>query len=223
MSQSSFQLYNYFRSSASYRVRIALHYKKIDFEYIPVHLLNQGGEQFKENYKDLNPMAQVPTLVHHFNGEVRSLAQSVAILEYLDEQIPDSTRIFPPQAYERALVRQCVEIINSQAQPFGNLSTLNYLEAKFKMDSEQKKDWVHHWLKKCFDSLEILTKKNGKDFLVGNQVSAAEFFLIPQLFTARRFQFDLSKYSRLLAIEKKCLEMDAFQKADPAKQIDFQA
>lgn len=223
MSNSEFQLYNYFRSSASYRVRIALHYKQIPFEYIPVHLLRGGGEQYLDTYKEMNPLAQVPTLVHRKDGHPHVISQSVAIIEYLEEIFPNNPPLFPKDSFERALVRQSVETINSMAQPFGNLSTLGYLQKEFGITDTQKEKWIQHWAAKALGALERIAESHGKAFSCGSNVSAADLFLVPQLFTSRRFKVDLSPYPRLLEVEDNCLSLEAFQKAHPEKQIDYQA
>ena len=222
MGNQEFQLYNYFRSSASYRVRIALHWKDIPFEYLPVHLVRQGGEQHLDAYKKLNPLSQVPTLLHRAEGKTTVLSQSVAIIEYLEEIFPNKPSLFPADPASRALVRQCVETINSGAQPFGNLATLNFLQKEFAATDLQKDKWIQHWINKALSTLEQIAALHSQGFSVGSEVSAADLFLVPQLFTARRFRADLSNFPKLLGIEKKCLELRPFQLAHPEKQIDFQ-
>lgn len=214
----SFKLYNYFRSSASYRVRIALHLKKIDFEYIPVHLVKNGGEQHQPEYKKLNPQSQVPSLVH--NGKV--IAQSMAIIQYLEDLFP-SPRLFPKDLKEKAYVLQVCEAVNSGIQPLQNLSVLTELEKKFGADQKQKEEWIHVWMKRGFDALEALLSQNAGKFCLGNEVTAADCFLVPQIFAAQRFKFDASGYKKINEVNKNCLALPEFQKAEPSKQMDYTA
>ena len=143
---SDLVLYNYFRSSASYRVRIALHHKRLPFEYKAVHLLNNGGEQNTAEYKNLNPAGEVPTLVH--NG--KALSQSMAILQYLDEVFPQHP-LFPKDPFQKAKVIQFCEGINC-TQPYQNLRTTQVLEKDFQFSSEQKDKWMNYWLGRNFES-----------------------------------------------------------------------
>lgn len=204
------KLYNYFRSSASYRARIALAYKKIPYESVQIHLLKDGGEQHKAEYKVLNPLGHVPCLTHLIDGELRVITQSVAIIEYLDEMFPEIP-LFPKEPYKKALVRQFIEIINSFAQPMGNLSTLGHLEEMHQYDLAKKEAWVQYWNEKALSALEELHRKHGMDYCVGNEITAAEIFLVPHLLTARRYKCGLESYPNLLAVEAKCLVLDSFQ------------
>lgn len=221
--QSEFILYSYFRSSASYRVRIALHLKKIDFEYRPVHLLKEGGEQLKADYKKLNPSGDVPTLVH--NGKI--LGQSVAIFSYLDS-VAHTPQLFPDDAYQRALVYQFCEIINSGIQPLHNLRVLNMLKTSFQASEQQTRSWTQSWLKYGLKALEDFLGNHQSDgpYCFGKQVSAADCFLLPHLANADRFEVSLNDYPRLAAVRTQCNSgehKEAFQKAEPKNQIDFSA
>lgn len=209
------KLYNYFRSSASYRVRIALHLKGLAFEYVPVHLVNAGGEQHKSDYKNLNPMAQVPTLVH----DGQALSQSVAIIDYLDS-IKFSPRLFPAEPYSRARILQFCEIFNSGIQPLQNLNVTNYLDKVIGVTEAKRNEWVVHFISLGLDAAEAMVAKTGGSFCFGGEVSAAECFLIPQLFASRRFNVPLDKYPNLMRIEANCLKLDAFKKAHPTAQMD---
>jgi len=222
MENQEFQLYNYFRSSASYRVRIALHWKNIPFDYLPVHLLRQGGEQYLDTYKKLNPLSQVPTLVHREEGKKTVISQSVAIIEYLEEIFPKRASLFPRAPELRAVVRQSVETINSGAQPFGNLATLSFIQKEYGATELQKEKWIQYWIDKALSALEQIAALHSQDYLIGSEVTAADLFLVPQLLTARRFRVDLSNFPKLLEVERKCLELQPFQLAHPEKQIDFQ-
>ena len=208
-------LYNYFRSSTSYRVRIALHYKNLNFTYKPVHLINDGGEQHKSAYKNLNPMSEVPTLIH----EGLPLSQSMAIIEYLDEVFPHPG-LFPREAQKRARLRQFCENINSFMHPLTNLKVLQYLEVKHGYTQVNKEEWVTVWSKKGFEATENFLKKTAGRFCFGDEVTAADLFLIPQIFSAQRFKLDLSPYPLAMKINENCLSLDYFKKAHPYRQVD---
>lgn len=209
------KLYNYFRSSASYRVRIALHLKGLAFEYVPVHLVNNGGEQFKADYKNLNPMAQVPTLIH----DGQALSQSVAIIDYLD-CLKFSPRLFPAEPYLRARILQFCEIFNSGIQPLQNLNVTNYLDKTIGISESKRNEWVVHFISLGLAGAEAMVAKTAGSFCFGGEVTAAECFLIPQLFASRRFNVPLEKYPNLMRIEANCLELEPFKKAHPMAQID---
>lgn len=217
--KTELQLYNYFRSSASFRVRLALYFKELDFEYIPVHLLKNQGEQHSEKYKSLNSLSQVPTLVHHTAQGQKSLSQSVAIIEYLEEVFPQKP-LLPKDSFLRGKIREFAEGINSLAQPMGNLGTLQHLENKYQFDAQMKSDWILYWNHKALNHLEGLCKQFHGKFCFQDQFSVAECFLLPQLFTARRFKVDVTPFPRLLEVEKNCLELPFVKKAHPENQID---
>ncbi len=209
------KLYSYFRSSASYRVRIALHTKKIPFDYIPVHLINNGGEQLKDNFKNLNPMAQVPTLVH----EGKSLSQSMAIFHYLDSQWPEP-KLFPLDPYSRAKVIEICEAFNSGIQPLHNLSVLNYLNTGMGLPEEAKKKWMFHWMKLGLEKVEHLLKSTAGTYCLGGELTAADMFLVPQVFACKRFDVDFTPYPTISRINKTCEALEAFKKAHPSIQPD---
>lgn len=211
-------LYNYYRSSASYRVRIALNLKGFAFEYRPVHLLKDGGEQRKNDYAALNPSREVPTLVH----DGRTIAQSMAIIDYLDH-VKAEPALFPKDAYLRALTVQACEIVNSGTQPLGNLKVLNELGSRFGATGEAKTAWIHHWVTEGLTALESHVAKHAGRFCIGDQVTAADCFLIPQLFAAERFKVPVTDYKTLLRIRSECESLPAFQKAAPGVQPDTPA
>lgn len=209
------RLYNYFRSSASYRVRIALHLKKLNFEYIPVHLLRDGGQQKSADYLARNPLAQVPTLDH--DGKL--VTQSLAIMLYLDDLQP-APRLFPADPYARAKVFEACEIINSGTQPLHNLSVVAELGNQLGASKEQKDAWTKHWIEKGLAAFETTIAKSKGPYCFGETLTAADVCLIPQLLSSRRFAADVTKFPRLLEIEKHCLSLEGFQLAEPARQID---
>lgn len=215
-----YSLYSYWRSSASWRVRIALYLKGIDFEYIPVHLVQNGGEQNSKNYHTINPMSQVPTLLIKRDEKEIFLHQSMAIIQYLDDLYPENP-LLPKDPLLKAQVIAFAEIINSGIQPLQNLTVLNQIENL----GGNKNQWAQQQIQKGLYALEQIAQnlyeQGYQPFLVG-QLSIAEIFLIPQLYNARRFQIDLSEFPRLLALEGVTEHIEAFKKANPAQQIDAQ-
>ena len=206
------KLYNYWRSSAAYRVRIALGLKGLDWEEVTVHLLRGGGEQFSESYRALNPQKMVPTLVLD-SGQV--LTQSMAILEYLEERYPTPS-LLPGDSQDRAKIRAMANVIACDIHPLNNLRVLNYL-AKMGIDAQTKTQWYQHWIMEGLEALEQLLASHDRDgaFCYGNQPGLAEICLIPQLYNARRFQVDLTPYPRITRIEAACQAVPAFARAVP--------
>lgn len=216
---TNLRLHNYFRSSASFRVRIALAYKGLAYEYVPVHIVRDGGEQFREGYQALNPMAQVPTLELTLDGTTRHVAQSVAILELLEELQPEPA-LLPHDAFLRARTRELVEIINAGLQPHQNLSPMKRIDA---LKAGAGREHAQHFNRLGLAAYEARVKETAGRFSVGDSVSLADVFLYPQLTTARRFEIDLAPYPTLLAIEAACRTVPAFAAAAPDKQPDFEA
>lgn len=208
-------LYNYFRSSSAYRVRIALNLKQIPYESIAVHLLNNGGEQNSATYKAVNPMAQVPTLA---DGDF-TLGQSMAIISYIDELEP-KPKLFPTHLKERARAIQLCEVINSGIQPLQNLRVLQELEGRFNADAAAKESWSQFWIQKGFEGLEALLKQTAGQFCMGDQPTAVDCFLIPQVFVANRFNLKVAEFSTIHKINQTCLALKPFIDAHPDNQPD---
>lgn len=210
------KLYNYFRSSASYRVRIALNLKGLPFEYASVHLTRGGGEQFSPAYRELNSQALVPVLED--GGE--RITQSLAIIEYLDEKYPEPP-LLPRSPGDRARVRALALTAACEIHPLNNLRVLNYLSRELGIDGNAKTAWYRHWVGLGLDALEadVARAPTGR-FCHGDSPGLADCCLVPQLFNARRFECDLSRYPNLLAIEANCMAIAAFRDAAPDKQID---
>lgn len=219
MVMKEFALYSYFRSSASYRVRIALGLKGVDYEYRAVHLLNDGGEQLKSEYANLNPSREVPTLVHRIGGRERLIGQSVAIIDYLDRIIPQPS-LFSEDPSTRAQILQACEIVNSGIQPLHNLRVLKLLSEKFQATEEQKNDWTRHWIRYGLEALEKFLAPHAAEFSFGKLPTAADCFLIPNLANADRFQVDLAPYPTLVRVRKSCDQLAAFVQASPANVPD---
>jgi maleylacetoacetate isomerase/maleylpyruvate isomerase len=210
------KLYSYFRSSASYRARIALHYKELPFEYVPVHLVKDGGRQNSPEYRKINPMGHVPALDH----DGRLVAETVAIVQYLDDVFPERP-LFPQDAYEKALVLQICEIVNSGIQPLQNLKVTNYLERDLGLSKPASNEWVQHWVRAGLENLEKLLTKTSGSFAVAGFFSAADAFIIPQCFSARRFGVKIEDYPHIARVEAAGLKLPAVQKAHPEQQPDY--
>ena len=211
------KLYNYFRSSASYRVRIALNLKGLDYEYVPVHLTRGGGEQRAPEFRALNPLALVPVLA---DGP-ETLTQSLAIIEYLEETHPEPP-LLPKAAAERARVRALALSMACEVHPLNNLRVLGYLTSKLGANEAAKNEWYRHWVEQGLSAFEASLAQSpltGR-FCHGDTPGLADCCLIPQLFNARRFACDLSGYKTVLAIEARCQELAAFRDAAPEQQPD---
>lgn len=214
----SIKLYGYWRSTASYRVRIALNLKQIDYQYIPVHLVKNGGEQHSDNYASLNPAELVPTFVD--DDEDVILNQSLAIIEYLDERVPEPQRLIPVHATERARVRALAQDIACDIQPVGNLRVLNALKADYGANQEQVAAWAAHWITQGFNGIEKRLQTQAGKYCFDFDVTLADVCLVPQVYNAKRFGVDMSAYPLISKIADNCNELEAFQRALPENQAD---
>lgn len=210
-------LYSYFRSSAAYRVRIALNLKNLKTNYKFVHLLKNSGEQHRPAYKAINPQELVPAL----RVGRRTIGQSLAIIEYLDEIVP-SPPLLPKDPFERARVRQIAFIIGCDIHPINNLRVLQYLGRSLGTTEEQRIEWQRHWIALGFSAVESLLSNSSEtgEWCHGSSPTLADICLIPQMANARRVQLDLSLYPTLMRIERTALSHDAFAKARPEVQPD---
>jgi len=211
------KLYTFFRSSASYRVRIALNLKGVNYEQVPIHLRRRGGEQFSAAYKSINPQALVPAL----EDGGRILTQSLAIIEYLDEKYPKPP-LLPANSVDKALVRSIALIIACEVHPLQNLRVLNHVKKEYHQTDDQVNRWAQHWINLGLTALEqrIVAPPNRGKFCFGDAPTLADICLVPQLGNARRYGCDLSTYPAILAIEKNCMALPAFADAAPEKQPD---
>lgn len=209
------KLYSYYRSSSSYRVRIALNLKNLDYDIVPVNLIKEGGEQFSTDFKKINPAAKIPVLNH--DGTI--IAQSVAIIEYLDETFPEIP-LYPKDTAQKARARQLCEIINSDIQPLQNLSVLKKLVAEYSVSEEQRDDWIRHWITLGFQSFESLIAKTAKRFCLGDTPSAVDCYLIPQIYNALRYHMDLSQFPHIDRVHREAEKLEAFVAAHPDNQPD---
>jgi maleylpyruvate isomerase len=207
------KLYTYFRSSAAYRVRIALNLKDVPHEMVPVHLTRDGGRQHSAEYRVVNPQMRVPALGLS-SGE--SIVQSLAIIEYLDEVYPEPP-LLPVEAIERAHVRAVAQIVACDIHPLNNLITLNALR-KLGHDQAAIDAWYASWVIAGFEAIEPLLKPGPYAF--GARVTLADLCLVPQVFNARRFKVPLDAFPKIIAAEKACAALPAFDKARPENQPD---
>ena len=180
-----------------------------------MHLLNNGGEQNLEYYKKINPMGEVPTLVH----DGKKIGQSLVILQYLDEVFPQNP-LFPKDTFSKMQVFQFCENINTFMHSLGNLKVLQYLEKKHGYTQEQKEEWFGYWNHRGYSVLEKILQDTSGKFCFGDQVTAADMFLIPHTFTALRNNFQISKYPICHKIYENCKSVPAFEKAHPLNQPD---
>lgn len=211
------KLYGFFRSSASYRVRIALNLKGLSYEQASVHLSRGGGEQFADAFRRLNTQSLVPVLQ---DGAI-TLTQSLAIIEYLEEKHPKPA-LLPATPEARARVRSLALAIACEIHPLNNLRVLNYLTGPMGLSSDTRNTWYHHWIAEGLQALEarLATERDTGKYCHGDAPGLADCCLVPQLANARRFKCDVAPYPTLLAIEKNCLALDAFRRAAPDQQPD---
>ncbi|KVA02266.1 maleylacetoacetate isomerase [Burkholderia ubonensis] len=211
------KLYSYFRSSASYRVRIALHLKQLPFDYVPVHLLRDGGQQLKDEYRTLSPDSLVPTLV---DGDA-ALQQSLAIVEYLDETHPEPP-LLPKAPLDRAYVRSIALQIACEIHPLNNLRVLKYLKHMLQVPEEAKNDWYRHWIEAGFATLETRLANDPRTgrLCFGDTPTLADICVVPQVFNANRFAIDTSRFPTIQRIYDHAMTLDAFKAAAPGAQPD---
>ena len=210
---SRIKLYTYWRSSAAYRVRIALHLKGVDHEQVPIHLAR--GEH-RGDYRERNPQGLVPAIEH--DGHI--LIQSLAIINYLERIFPQPA-LLPDEPVARARVSALAQIVAADMHPLNNLRVLQYLSSDLKVSDEQKQAWYEHWVAEGFSAIEALLqdRETGK-FCHGNSPTLADVCLIPQIYNARRFECDLEHYPRIRRVEANCLALEAFDATRPELQPD---
>lgn len=212
-------LYGYWRSSAAYRVRIALNLKGLDYETRPVHLVRDGGGQHAPDYRALNPQELVPCLL---DGD-RAIPQSLAIMEYLDEIHPElETALLPVDARGRARVRALAQAVACDIHPLGNLRVLQQLEAQFGASEEQRAEWSRHWISEGFRAIEAMLADNAATgrYCHGEAPGMADACLVPQVYNALRWKLPLDGYPTIRRIHRACSELEAFRRAAPEAQAD---
>ena len=210
------KLYSYYRSTAAFRVRIALQYKGLDYEYIPVNLIQ--NKQLEKSYRDHNPQGRVPTLE---DGDLK-VGQSMAILEYLEEKYPQPA-LLPKDLKARAWIRYFSQIIVSDIHPLNNSGSINFLRDQLDQPQQQITAWYHHWLRQGFDALETLLRDNlhRGPYCCGASPTFADICLIPQVYNADRFEFSMENYPLIREINDYCLTQPFFAKATPENQPDY--
>ena len=211
------KLHTYYRSSAAYRVRIALHLKRLDFESVPVHLARGGGEQHSDAYRALNPNETVPTLQ---DGDL-ALAQSLAIIEYLDEMHPEPP-LLPGSAGDRARIRSIAQTIACDIHPIDNLRVLQYLTRELGVDEAQKSAWYCHWVERGLATVERMLAGDPRTgaFCHGDAPTLADCCLVPQVANARRFHCRIDDLPTVARIVRRCEGLEAFRRAAPDRQPD---
>ncbi|PCI60395.1 MAG: maleylacetoacetate isomerase [Gammaproteobacteria bacterium] len=211
------KLYGYWRSSAAYRVRIALHLKNIEFESQSIHLIKEGGQQHQNDYVALNPSHLVPTLI---DGDL-VLNQSVAIIDYIEARYPQ-TPLYPSDIAAKAKVQALALDIACEIHPINNLRVQQYLVQQLGVNDKQKLAWVHHWMALGFISVEKQLATSASIYCFGDDITLADICLIPQVYNALRFGMEMKNYPLISAIYERCNLVDAFIKAAPENQSDAQ-
>ena len=218
MAGERIKLYSYWRSSAAYRVRIALNLKGLAYELIPVSLIANGGEHRSEAYREINPQQKIPTLI---DGE-RIIRQSMAIVEYIEESYEGEHRLMPSTPRERARVRSLAQIVACDIHPINNLGVMQYLEHEFNAPQVERDRWIKHWITEGFEGLEKLLETNPStgQFCEGDEPSLADICLVPQVYNAYRWSVDMKQFPLIGRIYDVCMKMDAFDRAKPESQPD---
>ena len=208
------KLYSYFRSSAAYRARIALNLKGLDYDTVPIHLVKDGGHQFRPEFRAVNPQKRVPAL-KLAGGEI--LLQSLALIEYLDEIKPEPP-LLPGDALARAQVRAAAQIIACDIHPLNNTSVLNYLRHKMSQDKDAVQAWYAHWILEGFEAVEALIKPGPYAF--GSRITVADICIVPQVANARRLNVPLEAFPKIVAVDAGCRKLEPFDRARPENQPD---
>jgi len=211
------KLYSYFRSSASYRVRIALELKGLSCEYVAIHL--RRAEQSSAEFLRINPAGLVPALTD--GGAI--LTQSTAIIEYLEEAYPDPP-LLPSAPLDRARVRALAQTVACEMHPLNNLRVLQHLGREYGLDEERTRKWYHHWLAPGFAALEAMLAGDPRTGRCCHRdtPTMADVYIVPQVYNAERFRFDLSPYPMVTRIAAACRELEAFKRAEPERQPDVE-
>lgn len=214
------KLYSFWRSSSSWRVRIALHHKQLDFEYAAVDLNPARKAHLNPAYAELNPQCQVPLLEVPGPRGPAYLTQSLPIIEYLEEAHPDP-KLLPRTIWDRAQARRIAEVINSGTQPLQNAGVLEVLSSTG-LGAEQVSDWARFWIARGLSAVErvVVTTSSHGEYCVGSELSIADLYLVPQMYNARRFGVAVEPFEHLCNIDANCSALDAFVRAHPDVQPD---
>lgn len=217
MPTDSLRLFTYFRSSAAFRVRIALNLKRLAYDSVPIHLVRDGGEQKKPSYRAVNPQGRVPSLEIVSGGGTVVLTQSLAIIEWLDETVPDPP-LLPADPIARAQVRAAAQVVACDIHPVNNSGTLAWLKSDVGASQEAVDRWYAHFVRDGFAALERMIAPGPYAF--GARVTLADLCIVPQMFNAWRFKVPVDDFPRLAAVTEACLKLDAFARARPEAQPD---
>jgi maleylacetoacetate isomerase len=208
------KLYSYFRSSAAFRVRIALNFKRVSYETVPVHLIKDGGHNLRPEFRAVNAQMRIPALETP-TGDV--LIQSLAIIEYLDETHPEPP-LLPRDPIVRARARALAQIIACDIHPLNNVGPLRYLKHQMHQEQSAIDAWYHHWVVAGFEALEALVGTGP--YSCGSEITVADLCLVPQVYNARRLKVPLDRFPKIVGIDAACLELPAFERALPENQPD---
>ncbi|MBL4658888.1 MAG: maleylacetoacetate isomerase [Alcanivoracaceae bacterium] len=209
------KLYSYWRSTAAYRVRVALNIKQVDYKIVPVHLVKEGGEHLKDDYKSINPQSLLPAL-EIADGSI--LTQSLAIIDYLDEEFAEPS-LYPQDTVRKAQAKAMAMSIACDIHPLNNLRVLKYLKGK-DWQQPQVDQWYAHWIHQGFIAIEKQLQKSAESFCFGDKISVADIFLVAQVYNANRFKVDLTDYPLICRINDNCLQEAVFIDAIPENQVD---
>ena len=212
-------LYTYCKSSAAYRVRIALNLKKINYDPVYISLHKDKQEHYRQEYRQINPQAMVPAL----KVGPQILTQSTAIMEYLEENYPDIP-LLPADVETRALARSYAQLIACDIHPLNNVRVLEYLRINLTSNEAQVMDWYRHWIQEGFEALEsrLKTSKRVGEYCIGNTPGLADCYLVPQVYNAYRYHCEIESFPCIKSIYHNCLELEAFKEASPEQQADYQ-
>jgi len=216
MTGEGVKLYSYWRSSASYRVRIALNLKGLDYDIVPVHLAD--NEQHGGDFRAVNPQELVPVLV----DRSRVIRQSMAIIEYLEEAYEGERKLLPGTARERSRVRGLAHIIACDIHPLNNLRVMQYLEREFNTPQVERERWTQHWIREGFTAFEQLLADNPSTgmYCEGDEPTMADICLVPQVYNAKRWSVDMAPFPLIQRINDSCLKLEEFERARPENQPD---
>ncbi len=221
MAAAGLKLYSYWRSSAAYRVRIALNLKGLPYDLIPVHLTNNGGEQNQADFQAVNPQKLIPVLVD--GGRV--VRQSLAIIEYLEETYDGEMKLLPATSRDRGRVRALAQMVACDIHPLNNLRVMQYLEHEFNVPLSERERWTQHWISEGFTAIEALLTEYPSTgiYCDGDEPSLADICLVPQVYNAIRWSVKMKEFPIILRIYDNCLKLAAFEQAQPENQPDAPA
>lgn len=218
MAAGDLKLYSYWRSSACYRVRIALNLKGLPYDLISVHLINNGGEQHREEFHAVNPQKLIPVLTD--GGRV--VRQSLAIIEYLEETYDGEMKLLPATSRDRARVRAFAQMVACDIHPLNNLRVMQYLERELKTSAEQRELWMRHWMDEGFRAIEALLASypSTGTYCDGDEPSLSDILLVPQVYNALRWSLPMDGFPIIQRVYDNCMKLDAFDRARPENQPD---